>query len=363
VLERLSQQVAATMRTVPGVTDLAALRSLGQPTLEIAIDRERAARFGLGPADINATIQTALGGQAVGDLHEPNGDRHFPVVVRLAPEFRSDIDAIGRIGIPMPDSSAAAPAQATLGDVAHIALVSGASFIYREGQERYVPVKFGVRGRDLGTTVLEAKQLVAQRVTLPPGYRLEWVGQFGNLQEAMQRLAVAVPAAICLILLLLYMNFGRVREVALAVSVIPMAMIGGVLALFVTGTPFSISAAIGFIALFGISVMDGILMLAYFNTHVDAGLPRSQALRRMCDVQMRPVLMTCVVACGGLLPAALSTGIGSQVQRPLALVVVGGILLAPVFMLTVLPILIGRFSDRQAREAAPETGAIEGAPA
>jgi cobalt-zinc-cadmium resistance protein CzcA len=361
VLERLSQQVAAVMRTVPGVTDLAALRSLGQPTLEIAVDRERAARFGLGPADINATVQTALGGQPVGDLHEPGSDRHFPVIVRLAPEFRSDIAAIRRIGIATPDSSATANVQATLGDVAHIAMVSGASFIYREGEERYVPVKFGVRGRDLGTTVLEAKQLVAQRVPLPTGYHLEWVGQFGNLQEAVGRLAVAVPAAICLIVLLLYLNFGRVRDVLLAASVIPMALIGGVLALFVTGTPFSISAAIGFIALFGISVMDGILMLSYFNTHVEAGVPRDQALRRMCEVQMRPVLMTCVVACVGLLPAALSNGIGSQVQRPLALVVVGGILLAPVFILTVLPILIARFSDRRARDPAPAVGPGEGA--
>ncbi len=363
VLERLSQQIAATMRTVSGITDLAALRSLGQPTLEISVDRDRAARFGLGPADVNATIQTALGGQSVGDLHEPGGDRHFPVIVRLAPEFRSDVDAIRRIGIPTPDSSATSFVQATLGDVAHIAMVSGASFIYREGQERYVPVKFGVRGRDLGTTVLEAKQLVAERVPLPPGYHLEWVGEFGNLQEAMGRLAVAVPAAICLIVLLLYLNFGRVRDVLLAASVIPMALIGGVLALFVTGTPFSISAAIGFIALFGISVMDGILMLAYFNTHVEAGMPRAQALRVTCDVQMRPVLMTCVVACVGLLPAALSTGIGSQVQRPLALVVVGGILLAPVFILTVLPILIERFSDRRARDPVPEAPSGEGAPA
>jgi cobalt-zinc-cadmium resistance protein CzcA len=363
VLERLSKQIAAVMQTVPGVTDLAALRSLGQPTLEIAIDRERAARFGLGPADVNATIQAALAGQAVGDLHEPGGDRHFPVIVRLAPEFRSDVDAIRRIGIPTPDNSAATPTQVALGDVARVTMVSGASFIYREGQERYVPVKFGVRGRDLGTAVLEAKQLVAQRVTLAPGYHLEWVGEFGNLQEAMGRLSVAVPAAIGLIVLLLYLHFGRVRDVLLAASVIPMALVGGVLALFVTGTPFSISAAIGFIALFGISVMDGILMLAYFNTHVEAGVPRAQALRRMCDVQVRPVLMTCVVACVGLLPAALSSGIGSQVQRPLALVVVGGILLAPLFILTVLPILIERLSDRTASEPSAEQASTEGAPA
>jgi cobalt-zinc-cadmium resistance protein CzcA len=360
VLERLSHEVAATMAKVDGVTDLAALRSLGQPTLQIAVDRDRAARVGLTPGDVNATVQAAIGGQPAGDLHEPTGDRHFPIVVRLASEFRSDIDAIRRIGIALPQSDPASGAQVPLSDVARIALVSGASFIYREQQERYVPVKFGVRGRDLGTTVLEAQRRVAENVRLPSGYRLEWVGEFGNLQDALRRLELAVPAAICLILLLLYLNFGRIRDVLLATCVIPMALIGGVLALFVTDTPFSISAAIGFIALFGISVMDGILMLAYFNQHVEAGVPRETALRRMCDVQLRPVLMTCVVACVGLLPAALSTGIGSQVQRPLALVVVGGILLAPVFILTTLPILIARFSDRRARDPAPETAAIDG---
>ncbi len=228
-------------------------------------------------------------------------------------------------------------------------LVSGASFIYREQQQRYVPVKFGVRGRDLGTAVLEAQRKVQEQVQLPPGYRLEWVGQFGNLQDALQRLSVAVPAAILLIAGLLYLHFNRLREVLLAASVIPMALVGGVLALWVTGTPFSISAAIGFIALFGIATMDGILVLAYFNQHVEQGMPRAEALLHTCEVQMRPVLMTCAVACVGLVPAALSTGIGSQVQRPLALVVVGGILLAPLFILTVLPVLIDLFSRRAPR--------------
>ena len=240
--------------------------------------------------------------------------------------------------------------QVELGDVAQVTLSSGASFIYREQQGRYVPVKFGVRGRDLGTAVLEAQRKVASDVKLPAGYRLEWVGQFGNLQEALQRLAIAVPAAILLIAVLLYLHFGRISEVLLAGSVIPMALVGGVVALYVTDTPFSVSAAIGFIALFGIAAMDGILMLAYFNQHVEEGIPRDEALRRMCSVQMRPVLMTCVVACVGLIPAAISNGIGSQVQKPLALVVVGGILLAPFFILTVLPVLIDRFSSRTSRE-------------
>jgi cobalt-zinc-cadmium resistance protein CzcA len=353
-LEKTARAIEAVLKTVPGVTDLAVFRSLGQPTLQITVDRQRAAHYGLAPGDVTAVVQAAIGGQSAGELYETGSDRHFPIVVRLAPEYRTDLDAIRRIPIAAPDPSGNGTVQVPLGDVATLSLVSGPSFIYREQQERYVPVKFGVRGRDLGTAVLEAQRKVTEQVHLPPGYRLEWVGQFGNLQDALQRLAVAVPAAIGLIALLLYLHFGRVREVLLAASVIPMALIGGVLALALTGTPFSVSAAIGFIALFGIAAMDGILMLAYFNQHVEAGMPRRRALHHMCSVQLRPVLMTCIVACVGLIPAAVSTGIGSQVQKPLALVVVGGILLAPLFILTVMPVLIDRFSRRAPIEPAPE---------
>ncbi len=348
-LEKTARDVVNALKTVPGVTDLAGLRSLGQPTLQIVVDRERAARYGLAPGDVTAAVQVAIGGQAAGDLYEGGSDRHFPLMVRLAPQYRGDVDAIRRIVIAAPDPSGTGSVPVSLGEVARVELVSGASFIYREQQQRYVPVKFGVRGRDLGTAVLEAQRKVQEQVQLPPGYRLEWVGQFGNLQDALQRLSVAVPAAILLIAGLLYLHFNRLREVLLAASVIPMALVGGVLALWVTGTPFSISAAIGFIALFGIATMDGILVLAYFNQHVEQGMPRAEALLHTCEVQMRPVLMTCAVACVGLVPAALSTGIGSQVQRPLALVVVGGILLAPLFILTVLPVLIDLFSRRAPR--------------
>jgi cobalt-zinc-cadmium resistance protein CzcA len=216
-----------------------------------------------------------------------------------------------------------------LGDVASVRLVSGASFIYREQQQRYVPIKFSVRGRDLGSAVLEAERRVEAEVPLPGGYRLEWVGEFGNLQEALGRLAVAVPFAIVLICLLLYLNFNSLREVLLAASVIPMALVGGIFALFLTGTAFSVSAAIGFVALFGIAAMDGIIVLSYYNLSLAAGLDRVPAMLHTCRTQLRPVMMTCIVACVGLIPAAISTGIGSQVQRPLALVVVGGMLVAP----------------------------------
>ena len=227
-----------------------------------------------------------------------------------------------------------------LTDVADVRLVSGASFIYRENQERYLPIKFSVRGRDLGSAVLEGKQRVADEVRMPGGYRLEWVGEFGNLQEALGRLAFAVPLAIVLICLLLYLNFGRIRDVLLAASVIPMAMIGGIFALFVTGTPFSVSAAIGFVALFGIAAMDGILVLSYYNLCLASGLDRVAAIRETGHTQLRPVMMTCIVACVGLIPAALSTSIGSQVERALALVFFGGMLLAPALILILLPVLI-----------------------
>ena len=244
-----------------------------------------------------------------------------------------------------------------LSDVAEVNLVSGASFIYREGQERYIPIKFSVRGRDLGTAVIEAQRRVAEQVLLPGGYHIEWVGEFGNLQDALGRLAVMVPLSVALICLLLYVNFGSVVDMLLSASVIPMALVGGILTLYATGTPFSVSAAIGFVALFGISAMDGIIFVTYFNELVAAGMERRAAVLRTCLVQMRPVTMTCVVAAVGLLPAAFSNGIGSQVQKPLALVVVGGILLAPVLILTVLPVLIDLFSRRTARSDVPGAAA------
>jgi cobalt-zinc-cadmium resistance protein CzcA len=358
-LEQTATRIAAVLATVPGVTDLAVLRSLGQPTVRIDVDRGRAARFGLMPGDVNAVVQAAIGGQSAGDLYEEGSDRHFPMMVRLAAPYRQSLEALGRIPIAAPDPGGGpTPVPVALGDVATVHLVSGASFIYREQQQRYVPIKFSVRGRDLGSAVLEAERRVESEVTLPGGYRLEWVGEFGNLQEALGRLALAVPLAIVLICLLLYLNFNSVREVLLAASVIPMALVGGIFALFLTGTPFSVSAAIGFVALFGIAAMDGILVLSYFNLSLAAGLERVPAMLHTCRTQLRPVMMTCIVAGIGLAPAALSTGIGSQVQRPLALVVVGGMLLAPALILLVLPVMILRYSTRG---PLPESG--EGAPA
>jgi heavy metal efflux system protein len=357
-LERTAERIKAVLAGVPGVTDLAVLRSLGQPTLKIDVDRERAGRYGIAPGDVNATVQAAIGGQSAGDLYESTSDRHFPIVVRLGANYRGSLEDISRIQIGAMGPNG--PIQVPLSEVARVQLVSGAAFIYREQQERYIPIKFSVRGRDLGSAVLDAQNKVAAAVALPPGYRVEWVGEFGNLQEALARLGVVVPISIVLICLLLYINFGSVIDVLLVASVIPMALIGGIFALFLTGTPFSVSAAIGFVALFGIAAMDGIIVLSYFNQNLELGMDRAAAIRRTCSVQMRPVVMTCVVACVGLIPAALSTGIGSQVQKPLALVVVGGILLAPVLILVILPVLIDAFSPRSG--APVESVTPQGAP-
>lgn len=356
VLQKIAGQIRDQMSHVRGIADLGVSMPLGQPTVQIKIDRGEAARYGLSPDAINQTIAAAIGGTSAGDLYEAGSDRHFPIVVRLKPDERSSLAAIGRItiGAPAPDGSGIV--QVPLSEVAKISLTSGASFIYREHQERYVPIKFSVRGRDLGGAISEAQATIAKNVILPPGYHLEWAGELANLQGAIDRLEVVVPISLGLILILLYANFSSLVDTLLAFSVIPMAIIGGVLALALTGTAFSISAAIGFVALFGIAVMDGILVVTTYNQTVDEGHRRREAIGIAVQKCLRPVVMTCLVAAIGLAPAAVSNGIGSQVQKPLALVVVGGMTLAPVLILLVLPVLIRMFS----RHVAPRDRGAHG---
>ncbi len=345
-LEQTAGRIKSEMASVPGITDLAILSSLGQPTVRIDIDRLTAARYGLAPGDVDTTVAAAIGGQTAGNLYETGSDRNFPIVVRLAQQYRDSLDSIRHIVIGAPNPSGTGTVPIPLENVAKVRLVSGASFIYRENQERYIPIKFSVRGRDLGSAVLDAQQRIQKNVRIPGGYRLEWVGEFGELQDALGRLGFVVPLSLVLIGILLYVNFSSLTDTLLAASVMPMAMIGGILALWATGTPFSVSAAIGFVALFGISVMDGLIVLSYYNRLLALGVGRATALMRTVRVQFRPVFMTCAAAGVGLLPAAISTGIGSQVQRPLAIVVVGGMLLAPALILLVLPVLIECFSRR-----------------
>jgi heavy metal efflux system protein len=339
--DEIASKIVDVMSHVRGITDLAAFHSMRQPTLNITVNRQKAARYGLNTGDVNLVIQTAIGGTpASNNLYETGSDRNFPIVVRDEPQFRSTIEEIRHLTVNAPSPSGNGTFPVPLSDVADIRYVTGPVQIYRESEERYVPVKYSVRDRDLGGAVSDAQAQVAAKVHLPPGVHLEWVGELAEYQEAIKRLAIVVPLSLLLVGILLYFNCGSVRETFLTASVLPLALVGGTIALFLSGTNFSVSAAIGYVALFGIAIMEGIIVVNTFNQHMVEGMEKTQALRATCDTRIRPVLMTCVAACVGLLPAAISTGIGAQVQRPLAIVVVGGSFLAPILILLILPVLI-----------------------
>jgi cobalt-zinc-cadmium resistance protein CzcA len=335
-LEEIADQVKREMDQIPGVADLGIFRVLGQPNLNIKVDRDKAARYGLNTGDVNAVVQAALGGTVATTQLE--ADRQFNVTVRLAEQFRSTYDSVGRIRVGYTTPSGA-NAYVPLSEIADISIDTGASYIFHERNARFIPIKFSVRGRDLGSTVAEAQARIARTVTLPTGYRITWAGEFEELQQAKARLAVVVPISLLMILVLLYGLFNSLRDSLLALAGIPFSIAGGVIALFVTGLDFSISAAIGFVSLFGVSVMNGILITTYYNQTRAGGMGTIEAMYHAAEQRMRPMLMTALSACIGLLPAAISTGIGSQVQRPLATVVVGGMLIGPVVMLVVVPAL------------------------
>ena len=336
VLTKLAEQVRDQMSQVRGVTDLGIFPVLGQPNLNIKVDRAKAARYGLNSGDVNSVIQAAMGGAVATQVLE--GERQFDLVVRYTPEYRDSIEKIRNIKVAY-TTSTGANAYIPLSELAAITLDTGASWIYHESVQRFIPVKFSVRGRDLGSTVEEAQQRIASNIKLPSGYRLIWAGEFGDLQEAKKRLEIIVPISFVLIAGMLYGLFNNLRDCLLALAGIPDAVVGGILALYLSGLNFSISAAIGFVSLFGVSVMDGILMITFYNQERAHGFIPVDAMYRAASTRMRPLLMTALSACIGLFPAAISTGIGSQVQRPLATVIVGGMLLGPFMLLLAVPAL------------------------
>jgi cobalt-zinc-cadmium resistance protein CzcA len=345
-ITELADQVRDQMSQVQGITDLGIFPVLGQPNLNIKVDRAKAARYGLNSGDVNSVVQAAMGGAVATSVLE--GDRQFDLVVRYTPEYRDSIEKIRNVKVAY-QSSSGANAYIPLSELATITLDTGAAWIYHESVQRFIPVKFSVRGRDLGGTVEEAQTRIANNVKLPPGYRLVWAGEFGDLQEAKERLWVIVPISFVLIAGALYSLFNNLRDSLLALAGIPNAVVGGILALYISGLHFSISAAIGFVSLFGVSVMDGILMMTFYNHERDKGLAPMDAMFRAATTRLRPLLMTALSACIGLFPAAISTGIGSQVQRPLATVIVGGMLVGPVMLLLAVPalrmIFLGRNHD------------------
>src|ERR1700730_3931973 len=320
------------MKGVPGVADLAVLVDLGEPNLLIQVDRKRAARYGVLPGDVNGVVQATIGGQAVTQVLD--GERRFDVVVRFLPQYRGTVDAISSIPVNTPNG-----APVPLRDVANITKQTGASYIYREDNGRYIPIKFSVRGRDLQSTIAEAEAKIKKVVKLPAGYHFEWAGQFQELQDAVKRLEIVVPISILLIFALLYGNFRDLRDSLLVLGAAPPALVGGILALLITGTTFSISAAVGFISLFGVSMLNGVVLVSYIKELREKGASLSEAVYRGSELRLRPVLMASLAAAIGLLPASMASGIGSETQKALARVVVGGMITAPVLLLLVVPAL------------------------
>jgi cobalt-zinc-cadmium resistance protein CzcA len=352
VLEQKAAEIKAIMETVHGVQDLGVLHILGQPNIVVDVDRPAAARYGLQVGDVNGIIQAAVGGQPVSQVYE--GERWFDLVVRFLPQYRKDAQTIGDIQVTTPDNS-----RLPLKQLAVINEAIGAFMIYRENNQRYIPVKFSVRGRDLEGTVEEAQVRINAQLQLPPGYRLEWHGEYTQLQAEKRRLATIVPLSLLVIFLLVTYALYSIRDALLVLSAVPFALVGGILALGVTGTHFSISAAVGFVSLFGVAIQGALVDLSRLGEYLEQGLDLKSAIIKNASVRMRPVMMTTLAAAIGLLPAAMATGIGAQSQQPLARVVVGGMLSSVTLILVVLPVLY-QVVHRRDRRIQAESPAHEG---
>jgi heavy metal efflux system protein len=339
-------EIRDVMAQVPGVADLGVFQESGQPELIVSIDRAASARYGIMSADIDAAVQAAVGGLAATQILQ--GDRRFDFVVRYQPQFRSSPEEIRNILLPTPSGG-----NVPLGQVADISLRQGAFMIFRENGRRYIPVKFSVRGRDLAGTIKEVQGRLAQKVHLPEGYHLEWAGEYESLRKEQRRIAVILPITLLIILGLLFTAFNSLRHALLVLAVLPFALTGGVLSLLITGTPFSISAAVGFASVIGVCTLGGVVFVSGIRRKEEA----SQSLRATIELaalaEMRPVVMACAAACLGLLPAAVSTGIGVQAQQPLARVVVGGMITSPLAILFLVPVLASYWLP--SREKAHET--------
>ncbi|AVP58274.1 CusA/CzcA family heavy metal efflux RND transporter [Pulveribacter suum] len=338
VLERSAQQVAQVLAAVPGATEVRVEQTTGLPMLSVNIDRERAARHGLNIADVQATLVTAVGGQNAGTMFE--GDRRFDIVVRLPEQLRGDLQALQSLPIALPGARDASGRALfiPLSEVARLELSPGPNQVSRENGKRRIVVSANVRGRDLGGFVADAQTALAT-TRLPAGYWTAWGGQFENLQSATRRLQLVVPVALLLVFALLFAMFGNARDGLIVFTGIPFALTGGVLALWLRGIPLSITAAVGFIALSGVAVLNGLVMIAFIRNLQSEGMPLMQAIREGALARLRPVLMTALVASLGFVPMAIATGTGAEVQRPLATVVIGGILSSTLLTLLVLPVL------------------------
>jgi cobalt-zinc-cadmium resistance protein CzcA len=332
LLEDKADEIMGVMAKIRGVDDIGIFRVIGQPNLNLTVNRDRAARFGINVSDVQDAIETATGGKAVSSVLK--GEERYDLVVRYQPQYRGTIEQIRDIRLLAPSGE-----RVSIGQLCDVAIRDGASEIYREGNQRYVAIKYGVRGRDLGSTVEEAIVSVTKAVKLPPGYRLEWAGEYESQKRSQKRLALIIPLTLLVIFLILYSMFSSVKWASLILITVAMAPIGGILALYLTRTNFSVSSGVGFLALFGVSVQTGVIMLEYINQLRARGLSVLDAVQQGAVLRFRPILMTMLVASLGLVPAATSHGIGSDSQRPFAIVIVGGLMAVLVMSIFLLPAL------------------------
>jgi len=351
-LEDKADQIVAVMRRVKGIEDLGVFRVLGQPNINIKVDRVQAARHQINVSDVQDAVQTAIGGNALTQVLQ--GEARYDLVLRYLPQYRDSVEAIKNIRLVSPNGE-----RVSLEQLCRIEEHDGASEIYREGNQRYVAIKYSVRGRDLGSTVEEAIDKVSKNVQLPRGYHIDWAGEYESEKRAEARLFVIVPLTLVVIAGILYTMFRSFKWAGLLLANVAMAPIGGLLALLFTGTHFSVSSGVGFLALFGVSVQTGVIMLEYINQLRARGHMIEQAAIEGAVLRLRPIMMTMLVATLGLLPAALSHGIGSDSQRPFAIVIVGGLVGAMVLSIFLLPTLyvwVARDTDKL---PAPEAEFVE----
>lgn len=355
-LENYANIVEEAIRDVPGIKDLGIIRNVGQPEISVRLHDHLMALYGVTTADAQAVIEMAIGGKTASVLYE--NERKFDIRLRYQEPYRQTEDDIMRLMVPTLKGG-----KIPLREIASIQKVTGPAFIYRDNNQRFIGVKFSVRGRDLGSTIAEAQQRVRQKLEVSKGYSVEWVGEFENQVRATDRLAQVVPICLAAIFVILFIMFGSAKDAGLVLLNVPFALMGGILALHVTGMNFGISAGVGFIALFGICVQNGVILVAVFNQNRASRLPLDDAIRQGVRSRVRPVVMTALMAAIGLLPAAVSTGIGSETQKPLAIVVIGGLITATVLTLLIFPILY-RYFYRKAqttvkpwrREPQPQEG-------
>ena len=325
-------EIRDIMAGVPGVADLGVFQESGQPELLVSINRAASARYGLMASDVDTAVQAAIGGIAATQILE--GDRRFDFVVRYQPQFRGTPEAIRNILLPTPDGN-----NVPLGQVADVSLREGAFMIYRENGRRFIPIKFSVRDRDLAGTIQDVQGRLAKQVHLPEGYHLEWAGEYESLKQEQRRLAIIIPISLLIILALLYMAFNSFRHAMLVLTILPFGVIGGILSLLLTHTPFSISAAVGFASVIGVCTLGGVVLVSGIRRKETGSRSMLATIKHGSLAEMRPVLMACAAAGLGLLPAAVSTGIGVQAQQPLARVVVGGMVTSPLAILFLIPLL------------------------